>query len=77
MDGYMTTREVADAIGMSVRFVESRVRDGSLTAYAWDTGMRRVFRIRRADFEQFRATHLHPATELPPLSERIDDEEED
>ena len=76
MDGFMTTREVADAIGMSVRWIENRIRDGSLTAYAWDTGSRRVFRIRRADFEQFRATHLRAATDLPPLSERIDEEED-
>jgi excisionase family DNA binding protein len=70
----MTTREVANEIGMSVRFVEARIKDGSLEAYAWDTGLRRVYRVRRSHLDHFRATHLRPATELLESADGADEE---
>ncbi len=74
MDDWMTTREVAEEVGMSPRWVESRIADGTLQAYAWDLGQRRIWRVRRADLEAFWAAHLRPAASLPPRSERSDEE---
>ncbi len=74
MDPTLSTSEAAAELSMSVRWLERRIEDGTLPAYAWDTGERRVFRVRREDLERFRATHLHLATDLPPRSERVDEE---
>lgn len=60
MDELMTTRTVADRLGMSVRWVEARVADGSLPAVCWDTG-RPVWRVQRSDLEAFVARHQRAA----------------
>jgi excisionase family DNA binding protein len=65
MDEFLTTGAVAAELGMSPRWVEQQIAAGRLPASAWDTGVRRVYRIRRDDLERFRRAHLRPAHELP------------
>ena len=74
MDKPMSSSAVAAGLGMSVRWVEAQIASGALPAYAWDTGTRRVFRIEPADYVQFRERHLHLVSDLPPYSERVDEE---
>jgi excisionase family DNA binding protein len=74
MDDYMTTRDVAEAIGFSVRFVENRVREGTLRATAWDTGVRRVYRVKRSDLERFRFERLRAVSELQAARDALDEE---
>jgi excisionase family DNA binding protein len=65
MDEYLGTHDAAAELGMSRRWVEARVADGSLPAWAWDVGRRPVWRIRRVDLAAFAARHRHLAAGRP------------
>lgn len=69
MDGERTlsTREVADLLGVSVRYVERQIAEGRLTAIEFRTGRRAMLRIRQSDLRAFgqRYMRLRRADDLP------------
>ena len=67
---WYTTGEVAELLGYTARWVRRQIEAERLTAYAFDAGERRTFRIRAADLEVFRRRFVRDARSLPPKSER-------
>ena len=65
-----TTGEVAEMLGYTSRWVRRQIEAERLTAYAFDAGDRRTFRVRADDLDSFRRRFIRDAKELPPKSER-------
>lgn len=67
---WYTTGEVADLLGYTPRWVRRQIEAERLTAYAFDGGDRRTFRIRGSDLDAFIRRFVRDASRLPPQSER-------
>lgn len=52
-DRLLTTREVADQLGFSIRAVQRWTAEGKLTALVYRVGLRPTLRYRRADVAAF------------------------
>ncbi len=57
-DPYLTTREVADALGVTTERVRQLIRARQLRASVRRTGTRSLFRIRRSDLDDYLAGHV-------------------
>jgi excisionase family DNA binding protein len=60
-DTWLSTQDVARALGVSPGFVRARIVEGTLPATAIEA-RRLIYRIRRSDFEAWRRAHTGPAT---------------
>lgn len=67
---WYTTGEVAELLGFTPRWVRRQIEAERLTAYAFDAGDRRTFRIRAGDLDRFTRRYIRDARLLPPKSER-------
>ncbi|HVL65742.1 MAG TPA: helix-turn-helix domain-containing protein [Vicinamibacterales bacterium] len=57
-DPTLTTRDVADRLGVSTAFVIGEIRDGRLTATVWKRdGKRAIYRIAPADLDDYERRH--------------------
>ena len=52
-DRWMTTIEIADALGVSRQTVSRWIREGRLPATAIAVGPRRIYRVRHGDYLAF------------------------
>ena len=62
-DEWMTTTEVAQKLGVSAETVRRHIHERRLRALALVLGERSTFRIRRSDFEAFRASYARDTIE--------------
>lgn len=60
-EGYLSTPEAAREIGMSSQWIRDQIDRGLLPAIAVSTGVRKVYRIRKADWKRFLDTYRGPA----------------
>jgi excisionase family DNA binding protein len=62
----LTTRDIADRLGVSTGFIVGEIRDGRLAALQLRrTGKRTVYRVSEADFDAYVARHWMPASDRP------------
>jgi excisionase family DNA binding protein len=57
-DGWLTTNDAAEALGVTAETIRRYIRDRRLRASAIVQGERVVLRIRVSDFEAFRAARV-------------------
>jgi excisionase family DNA binding protein len=63
---WLSTGDIAERVGYTVRWVERQIANGRLVAIAYDGGARRTFRVRREDFARFWLEYFHDARTEPP-----------
>lgn len=60
---WLSTSDAAREIGVSTWWVRERIEAGLLPANIVSTGVRRLYRISRPDWERFREQYVGPATD--------------
>lgn len=54
MDGYITTQDAAEELGVSIRRVQALIASGRLPAQRVGSGVRAIYLIARADLDSVR-----------------------